>query len=67
VVLPFKEVCGGKGLIDKCPPSSLLSDHAGHNIFGPLSGEFAGWHLGGRLGPYWDCSNVPGWTEGPVL
>jgi hypothetical protein len=49
-VFPIKEVCGGEGLVDKCSPSLLVSDHAGHNIFGPLSGTSAGqWVPGERL------------------
>jgi hypothetical protein len=41
----------------------LVSDHVGHNILGPgpLSEASAGqWVQGERLGPHWDCSNVPG-------
>jgi hypothetical protein len=44
----------------------LVSDHAGHNVLGPgpLSHASAGqWILGGRIGLYWDWSNVPGWIE----
>jgi hypothetical protein len=40
----------------------LVSDHAGHNILGSglLTGASAGkWVPEERLGPFWDCSNVP--------
>jgi hypothetical protein len=50
-VFPIKEVCGGEGLV--MPAFLLVSDHAGHNVFGPRphSGSSAGrWVPEERLG-----------------
>jgi hypothetical protein len=33
MMFPVQEVCGGKGLVDECPPP-LIFDHASHNTQG---------------------------------